>query len=144
MYVKMKKYFIVIFVSCFVFCCPWGSYGNFAYPALRWIGRQVFNYYLKKAIIYSGEKIYELCFKEDEILNINMMTSPKRPVPETSTGEIKITLITNDGFQIELKINKDEKGNEKIKTSTSKIDDEMSEKINSNFNEEEKVQINID
>lgn len=140
---KMKKYFIVIFISCFVFCSPWVSYGNFAYSALCWIGSQVVNCYLKEVIIYSGEKIYELYFKDDEILNIDMMTSPKRLVSETSIGEIKITLITKDGFLIELKSNKDEKGNEKIKTSTSKIDDEKSEKINSNFNEEEKVQINI-
>jgi hypothetical protein len=140
---KNEKYFIVIFVSCFVFCSPWVSYGNFAYPALRWIGRQVFNYYLKKVIIYSGEKIYELCFKENKIINIDMMTSPKRPVPETSIGEIKITLITNEGFLIELNFNKDEKCNEKIKTYTSKNDDEKSERLNLNSNEEEKVQINI-
>ncbi len=71
------------------------------------------------------------------------MTSPKRLVPETSIGEIKITLITNEGFLIELNFNKDEKCNEKIKTYTSKNDDEKSERLNLNSNEEEKVQINI-
>ena len=71
--------------------------------------------------------------------------SPKRPVPEFSTGEIKATITTNDGRQIEVTSNKDEKGKEEIKASTTIVDGNMSIKINSERKEgEPNVQVNVE
>ncbi len=71
--------------------------------------------------------------------------SPQRPVPETSTGEIKVDITTNDGRQIEVTSNKDEKGNEEIKASTTIVDGNMSINLNSDVKEgEENVQVNVE
>ena len=75
----------------------------------------------------------------------NLEKSPQRPVPETSTGEIKVDITTNDGRQIEVTSNKDEKGNEEIKASTTIVDENMSINLNSDVKEgEENVQVNIE
>ncbi len=74
-----------------------------------------------------------------------MPLSPKRPVPEFSTGEIKATITTNDGRQLEVISNKDEEGKEKIESSTTITDGNMSINLNSNVKEgEENVQVNIE
>ncbi len=75
----------------------------------------------------------------------NLEKSQKRPVPETSTGEIKVDITTNDGRQIEVTSNKDEKGNEEIKASTTIVNGNMSINLNSDVKEgEENVQVNVE
>lgn len=75
----------------------------------------------------------------------NLEKSSKRPVPETSTGEIKTTIITKDNEKIEVTSTKDENGNEKIEASTTITDGNMSINFNSYAKEgEENVQVNIE
>ena len=99
-------------------------------------------HFIVTLIILIGLIVY-MTFFSNGIRNLDK--SPQRPVPEFSTGEIKATITTNDGRQIEVTSNKDEKGKEDIKASTTITDGNMSINLNSNVKEgEENVQVNIE